>query len=239
MRSAMAVIASLSFMLLVDSASLGKPSGNTLRGIVRVTGGVGPSAIVRVQLQMSGMTIQEAFLYDNRFEFFNVEWGRYTLIADAPGYETARQDIDVPGERPEIELRAQRNAVPRAKTVTVWDLKIPGSARRQLKAARSKLLENNCVDAFDHLKKAIHIYAEYGDAHKAMGECYAQMNQLEAAEEEFKRALEQPHTPELHLLLGEIYAHEDNRAAQARQLELYAEEKPLRHTSPAVRYVLP
>jgi len=239
MRSAMAVIASLSFMLLVDSASLAEPSGNTLRGIVRVTGGEGPSAIVRMQLQKAGMTIQEVFLYDNRFEFINVEWGQYTLIADAPGYETVRQDIDVPGARPEIELHPQRTAVQRAKTVTVADLKIPGSARRQLKAARSKLLENNCVDAFDHLKKAIHIYAEYGDAHKAMGECYVQMNQLEAAEEEFKRALEQPHTPELHLLLGEIYAREDNRAAQARQLELYAEEKPLRHTSPAVRYVLP
>jgi len=55
-----------------------------------------------MQLQKAGMTIQEAFLYDNRFEFINVEWGQYTLIADAPGYETARQDIDVPGERPEI-----------------------------------------------------------------------------------------------------------------------------------------
>jgi len=84
------------------------------------------------------------------------------------------------------------------------------------------------MHALDRLKKAIDIYAQYGDAHKAMGECYAEMNQLETAEQEFKRALEQPHTAELHLLLRKIYVREGKEAFGARQLELYTEERPIR-----------
>jgi Tfp pilus assembly protein PilF len=111
--------------------------------------------------------------------------------------------------------------------VSVWNLRVPKSARRQFQAAQNKLSEHNCVPALDHLKKAIDIYAEYGDAHKAMGECYAQMNELETAEQEFKRALEQPHRAELHLLLRKIYIREGKEALAVRQLELYAEEKPI------------
>ena len=84
------------------------------------------------------------------------------------------------------------------------------------------------MHALDRLKKAIDIYAQYGDAHKAMGECYAQMNQLETAEQEFKRALEQPHAAELHLLLRKIYIREGEEALAVRQLEFYTEEKPIR-----------
>ena len=226
MRFAISIIVSLSFILLIVSTSLAQRIVVTLRGTVRITANAVPFGAVRVQLQMSGMTIQETFLRENRFEFLNVEGGQYTLTVEAPGYETVQQAVNVPGDWPMIELRPQRNAVRGAEGVSVWNLRVPESARRQFDAAQSNLLEHNCVRALDHLKKAIHIYAEYGDAHKVMGECYAQMNQLETAEQEFKRALEQPHVPELHLLLGKIYAREGNRALQARQLELYAEEKP-------------
>jgi len=81
------------------------------------------------------------------------------------------------------------------------------------------------MDAIDYLKKAIHAYADYGDAHNALGQCYAQISQLEAAEQEFKRALAQPHKPEVHLQLGNVYYREGNQALIARKLNLYAEEK--------------
>jgi Flp pilus assembly protein TadD len=110
--------------------------------------------------------------------------------------------------------------------VPVWQLRVPESARRQFEAARTKLQENNCAGALNHLRKAIQSYADYGDAHTALGECYAQMDQFDAAEQEIKHALEQPHRPELHLFLGKIYAREGNPSLQARQLHLYEEEKP-------------
>src|SRR5262249_36202883 len=148
---------------------------------------------------------QITFLREHRFEFFNIEGGQYTLVVDAPGYQTVRQDVDVPGEWPVIDLHPERNATGPAEAVSVTDLRIPKSARRHFAAAQNKLLEHDCMHALERLKKAIDIYAEYGDAHKAMGECYAEMNQFETAEQEFKLALEQPHTPELHLLLRKIY----------------------------------
>jgi hypothetical protein len=228
MRSAISIIVSLFFILLVGSTSLAQRIVTTVRGTVRMTANVGPFGVVRVQLQRSGMTIQETFLRENRFEFLNVEGGQYTLIVDAPGYETVQQAVDVPGDWPVIDLHPQRNAVRPAEGVPVWNLRIPKSARRQFDAARSNLLEHNCVRALDHSKKAIHIYAEYGDAHKAMGECYAQMNQLETADQELKLALEQPHAPELHLLLRKIYIREGEQGLAARQLELYVEEKSVR-----------
>jgi hypothetical protein len=228
MRSAMSIVVSLGFILLVHSTSLAQMFAHTLRGNVRVTANSGQFAVVRIQLQREGMTIQVTFLRANGFEFLNVPGGQYTLIVDAPGYETVRQDVDVPGDWPMIDLHPQRNAVQPAEAVSVWNLRVPKPAHRQFQAAQSKLSEHNCVHALDHLKKAIEIYAEYGDAHKAMGECYAQMNELETAEQEFKRALEQPHRAELHLLLRKIYIREGKEALGARQLELYAEEKPIR-----------
>src|SRR5262245_54965238 len=228
MRSAMALVVSVLFILLVDLPSVAQRT-NTLRGSVKVAADGGSTAVVRIQLQTFGMTIQEVFLHDNRFEFLNVGEGHYALVADSPGYETALQEVDVPGVWPVIELRPRRNPVQRAEIVPVWDLRIPKSARRQFDAAKSKLMENDCADALEHLKKAVDTYAEYGDAHKAIGECYAQMNELESAEHEFKLALEQPHAPELHLLLAKIYERAVNAGLRARQLELYAEEKPKQH----------
>ena len=126
-----------------------------------------------------------------------------------------------------IELRPMPDAVRPAETTSVWELRIPESARRQFLAGNKKLMENNCAKAVDHLKKAIQTYAEYGDAHRAMGECYALADEIETAEREFKLALEQPHMPDLHLLLGKIYARQANEGLLVRQLELYlAEEKP-------------
>ena len=228
MRSAISIIVSLVFMFLAPSTSLAQMFAHTLRGNVRVTANSGPLALVRIQLQRDGMTIQATFLHANGFEFLNVPGGQYTLIVDAPGYETVRQDVAVPGDWPMIDLRPQRNALQPAEAVSVWNLRVPKSARRQFQAAQSKLSEHNCAHALDHLKRAIEIYAEYGDAHRAMGECYAQMNELETAEQEFKRALEQPHRAELHLLLRKIYIREAKEALAVRQLELYAEEKPIR-----------
>jgi len=228
MRSTIVIIMSTLFMLLVDNACLAQRPRGTLRGTVRATGNVDP-AVVRVQLRQSGVPIQDMIVHESGFEFTDLAPGRYSLIASAMGFDTVVEDVEVPGAWPVVELHAHRMEKIATDTVSVWDLKIPRSARRQFEAAKKKLVVNNYADALVHLKKAVHSYAEYGDAHNVMGQCYAELNQFEAAEQEYKLALEQPHTPELHLLLANVYARENEHPLQARQLELYAEEKPAQH----------
>ena len=225
MRTAMAIVVSASLILLVDAASFARQFRHTLRGNVKTTA-TNPPPAVRIQLLKLGVIIQETFARENTFEFRNVEGGGYTLIVSAPGYETVQQDVTVPDEWPLIELHPPRNPVRHAEAVSVSALQVPESALRHFEAARKKLREHNCLDALTHLRKAIHAYAEYGVAHQAMGECYGQMNQLDTAEQEFKLALEQPHPPELHLLLAKIHERQGNRALHTRQLQLYMEEKP-------------
>jgi tetratricopeptide (TPR) repeat protein len=225
MRSAAIAIFPFLFVLGFGSVSSAQHFASTVHGAVRVTA-AGSPIVVRLQLQQYGMTIQELFVRENRFQFPNVGEGRYTIVAEAAGYDTVHEDIDVPGDWALIDLHPSRNRTQPSGAVSVWDLKVPKSARRQFEAAKGALAKDKCANALAHLKKATHIYNQYGDAHKVMGECYAKMNQLEVAEQEFRRALDQPHTPELHLLLGAIYVREGKPELLSRQFELYREEKP-------------
>jgi tetratricopeptide (TPR) repeat protein len=225
MRLVLSMIVSL-FMLVMASAAVAQWHSYTVHGTVRATTGGALLPNVRVQLQSLGLTLQEMVPRDRNFEFRNVEEGRYILLVEAPGYETVREEIDVPGLQPVIDLHPLRKGIQQpAEGVSVWALRIPPSARRQFEAAKSNLLRNNCVGALKHLKKAIHAYAQYGDAHNFMGQCYAVMSEFEAAEQEFKLALEQPHKPELHVQLGKVYYREGKQSLIAHQIDLYTEEK--------------
>jgi len=223
MRSAMTVIVTASLVLFAQPAVSARQAGDSLRGMIKISDGNLPAA-VRIRVQKAGITIQESFPRENRFEFNNLAPGRYTIVAEAPGFVTAQQEINLPGDYPVLELTPNREPVGPALAVPTWSLQIPDGARREFLAGRNKLLTNNCAGALGHLKKAIRSYAAFGDAHRAMGECYAQMNQMEAAEDEFKRALEQPHSPELHLLLGQIYGRQRKRNLLVRQLEFFVSE---------------
>jgi len=198
----------------------------TVHGMVMGPPHLSAAEMVRVRLErFGGMPTHEVFLHENRFNIRDVERGHYTLIVTAPDYETVQQEIDVPGDAPVISLRPKRSRVrAAAETVPVWDLKVPKSARREFDAATKQRGQDNCPDALEHLKKAVQMYSDYGDAHHAMGKCYARLNQMDAAKQELKRALELPHSPDLHLSLGLLYSREGNPALFRRQMELYGEE---------------
>ena len=198
----------------------------TVHGMVMAPPHLSAAEMVRVRLErFGGIPIQEVLLRENRFDIRDVERGHYTLVVSAPDYENAQQEIDVPGDAPVISLRPKRSRVrTTADTVSVWDLKVPKSARREFDAATKQRGQDNCADALEHLKKAIRMYADYGDAHHAMGNCYARLNQMDAAKQELKRALELPHSPDLHLSLGLLHSREGNPALFRRQMELYGEE---------------
>src|SRR5262249_32223013 len=154
-----------------------------------------------------------------RFAFPDLAPGRYTIVVEEAGFEKASVDVDFPFEGfVMIQLAPLRRDAGRAETVPLSQLTIPESARRQFAAGKKKVEENRCTDAFDHLKRAIRIYAGYGDAHRALGECYSKTGRPDAAEQEFKLALEQVHRPDLHLELGMIYARRGDQGLLRRQI---------------------
>jgi hypothetical protein len=151
--------------------------------------------VIRIRLEKFGATISETSPREGRFEFSNIGSGRYTLVVDAPGYETVYQNVDLPGEWfTFIELLPKQRDVRRTEVRPIWELRIPEAARRQFTAGQKKLAENRCEEAVKYLRKAIHTYAEYGDAHRAMGECYVRWTNLKPRRPNSARALEQPHS---------------------------------------------
>src|SRR5262249_51760573 len=158
-RYVMVVVVYVFLMALSHSESLAQIS-STVHGTVRLAASADSPVIVRIRLEKFGVPVQELVPNENRFEFMNVEEGRYMLIAAAPGYRTVQQEIMVPGDHPSIELQPDSRAIVRAEAVPVWDLKIPKSARRQFATATSELRQNHCETALQHLKNAIRAYAQ-------------------------------------------------------------------------------
>jgi len=224
MRSAMTIIGPVCLTVLFATVAPARPVAESLRGIVKVTAGNEVPAVVRVQLRILSAIVREAFPSEGRFEFLNLAPGRYTIVVEAPGYETVTREVDVPGEwLTVLELQPRLGNTHKTEVLPIWNFKIPDSARRQL-AAGARLMGTDCNEAIEHMRKAVRIYAAYGDAHRAMAECYAKMNELELAVQEFKKALEQPHEPDVHLQLGNIYAKQHDAALVTYQLELFVEE---------------
>ena len=224
MRSAMTLIGTVCLALLFATAVPARPVTEVLRGIIKVTADGEVPALVRVQLKLLSVTVGEAFPRDGRFEFLGLVPARYTIVVEAPGYETVIREVDVPGEwLTVLELRPLRKNTQKTEVLPIWNFNIPDSARRQL-AAGARLMGTDCNVAIEHMRKAVRIYAAYGDAHRGMAECYAKMNELEPAVQEFKKALEQPHEPVVHLQLGNIYTKQHNPELATYQLELFVEE---------------
>jgi hypothetical protein len=71
MRSAMIVMVTAFLVLFAEFADSAPQAGDTLRGTIKVKENGAP-AVVRIRLEKSGVTIQESFPRENRFEFRNV-----------------------------------------------------------------------------------------------------------------------------------------------------------------------
>src|SRR5437667_11504043 len=87
MRSAMTIIGPVCLTVLFATVAPARPVAESLRGIVKVTAGSEVPAVVRVQLKLFSAIMGEAFPRDGRFEFINLAPARYTVVADAPGYD--------------------------------------------------------------------------------------------------------------------------------------------------------
>src|SRR5262245_15000084 len=149
MRSAVAITA-LVCLTLSWPVSAAQRTSQDLQGRLTVKNRGAAPPFVWLRLEELGATIREAAANDGRFAFPDLLPGRYTIVADAPGFEKASVNIDFPFDRfVSIELKPSRQEQSRAEVANLSDFRIPKSARRQFAAGKKKVEENRCQEAFD------------------------------------------------------------------------------------------
>ena len=218
MRFAMTVTFSVVLSLGPAPLSNGQSSrGGMLRGMVSLSGGVASPASVHVQIQKLGMTVQETFISNGRFEFWNVPAGRYILVADAPGYETAETAIDLPAESfTMIQLRAIRKPRPRANTPSVAPALQMGS---------TYFKQGKLDEAERAFTTATRKDPSEGNGYFGLGMVRLEQNRLdEAAQLGQKAHASSRHGADVHLMLAKIYQRQGKTAAAREELEWYSKE---------------
>src|SRR5262245_44126953 len=160
MRSAMIILVSSSLWLRGVITTVAQDrSLASLSGIVRSVRGAQVSAMTRVRLQRSGVTIQERLVTDGRFEFRNIVSGSYTLVVESLGYETANVPVQFPGESfvlVEVEpVRHERVSKPETRSVL------------------SYLFDANRLDEAERLAQKLHQNAKHdAEIHLVLGKIY-------------------------------------------------------------------
>jgi hypothetical protein len=85
----------------------------TLSVRIRAAGTHEPLPIAYVRVEKFGVIVQEAVAPDGRVEVPDLPAGRYTIVVDAPGYETSYGEINLPVDSLSmIELRPRNRPQP-------------------------------------------------------------------------------------------------------------------------------
>ena len=157
MRSAMTICISLSLLSARVTAAQGTFAG-TLDGVVKSVRGAQPAGGIRIRLQRFGITIQEKFSDDGRFRFGSVAPGPYTVVVDAPDFETATTSVEVPSESfVLIGLQPVRNQPQKAET----------------RSLLVYLFEANRLDEAESLALRLHRNGKHSpDVHLVLGKIY-------------------------------------------------------------------
>src|SRR5262245_56477854 len=169
---------------IVAGQAQGLPSGS-VDGWIRMNGGeaVGPAW---VQLERLGVPVQEQISTEGRFTFANVPHGLYIVSVRIPGRDPVSQEISVPGASHLVVDIDTRTRMAANSTTSIFALRDSRSARRQYEQGRNRSRKADCSTALKYFAEAVRLYANYAEAHNAMGNCHVQLGHLEQAEEAFK-----------------------------------------------------
>ncbi|MCW5981588.1 MAG: tetratricopeptide repeat protein [Bryobacteraceae bacterium] len=147
---------------------------------------------------------------NGRFRFRRIAPGAYTVIVFAPGAGEVRQTVAV-GEsladakgRVEVTIRfeASDRSLREQGKVSVRQLSIPASARREYANARRSLNKHDVEEAIRRLERAVELAPQFVGAWNNLGTIAYQSGRYEDAEKYFREALKQEpgaYTPAVNL----------------------------------------
>lgn len=164
-----------------------------------VRGTLVPAARASVSLHGSTSPFHASVLGDvsGRFRFKRVASGTYTLIVFVPGLGETRKTVEIgpgtssPGGRVHLVVRLDEAKMTpdRSSTVSLKELSIPDSARREYERASRKLGARDVAGAEAHLLRAVEIAPSYAAAWNHLGTIAYQTRRYELAERHFRRSL--------------------------------------------------
>jgi tetratricopeptide (TPR) repeat protein len=136
---------------------------------------------------------------DWTFRFSNVEAGKYTVFAIAPGLGSLKKTLVI-GEsqadgrgRIEITLTLLASSADSAEVSTVT-LGIPKEATREYRKALDSLGKQDREAAIRHLEKAVRLAPQFADAWNRLGTISYKAQEYPNAERYFREAMEQDPT---------------------------------------------
>src|SRR5262249_42509872 len=168
------------------------PQKFDIQGEVITTNRIATPIVVRL---LKGTTPIQQMLADDRgkFKFRKVDPGLYVIRAECDGYYA--QDVSVQVSDSIHPVSISLEPVHNDPTFTsafnpFRDFEIPAQAKKEFDQAMRQQKGPPCEKAMPHLQKAVAIYPRYGEAFTEIGRCYLFMNNLAAAEEAFKKAVQ-------------------------------------------------
>ncbi len=139
---------------------------------------------------------------DGRFRVKGLEPGLYTVSVFVPGRAEVRRTVNVTAAFADARGRVeqvipmepgeetQRLARERESMVSLRELKVPASARREFENAQRALSRRDVEAATAHLERAVGLAPHYSEAWNNLGTIAYQTRHYERAEAHFRRALE-------------------------------------------------
>ena len=130
-------------------------------------------------------------------EFFDVPAGNYRVKvtgADVASADNADLALS-PGMTQELEVRARHTGgfetqgLAVAAFVSVSDLSVPATARKEFEKANHLISKQDWVKAKERLSKAIALYPDYASAYNNLGAVYTHMGEIGQAREALQKAV--------------------------------------------------
>jgi Flp pilus assembly protein TadD len=184
------------------------------------------TAQVRLR-SLRGNTLQAINLHGEKSCVFqNVARGNFILEVESPGFVSVEHSFasgafsrtDEPMVM--VTLRPLVQDVPgEGGTVSIGDLSIPDSARKEMLRAQSESENGRSDRAIRHFKRAIEIYPPFFQAYNNLAVEYLKIGRTEDAKEALLRAISlEPEAAFSHRNLAEIYLAEQQFEEALRSL---------------------
>jgi VWFA-related protein len=124
-------------------------------------------------------------------------------------------------------------------SVSMLDLKAPGSARKEYDKGVQLLIRSRFSDAVEHLAKSLSVYPSFVAAHNALGSAYLDLGQNEPARSQFRQAAWlDDHLPRSFFNLGRAELALKHYSAAEEAIQKASSLEPLNlHLLTALTYV--